>query len=162
MEYALTLKFNPGVDDYGHLVDLYRHSLTYLRDKYKATYSYLVEEYDSKGKLHLHGFITLPKKVRYCEIRMPTFSLLLKTITSKTGWMNYCNGQKGYKIKDKKKIKKADNKHWEETGPFGPGFYRQFENKPYDHEVVAQLLEREQQKEWATLVAQWKDFSPSQ
>lgn len=159
MEYALTLKFNPIIEDYGQLVDLYRHSLTYLRDKYKATYSYLVEEFDSKGKLHLHGFITLPKKVRYCEIRMPCFSLLLKTITSKTGWMNYCNGSKGL---DKKKKKKADNKHWQAEGPFGPGFYRQFENKPYDHEIVAALLEVEQKKEWATLVAQWKDFSPSQ
>lgn len=46
-------------------------------------------EFDSKGLLHVHGVIDLPKKALYKRLKPPGFHTLFKPITDLSGWEDY-------------------------------------------------------------------------
>lgn len=114
---AFNLKWNSDWDSHEDLRLLYSAYIHALQ-KRGLVVEYLVQEFDTKDVLHLHGKVKIPFGFKYLEMPMPGFSQKIKEITNELGWLAYCRGDKG--------PDKINNKLWDGLVPFAQGYYQDF------------------------------------
>lgn len=69
--------------------DVYIPVISHLNDC--GLVKHVVEERDSKGKLHIHGIVLLRKGFHRKRLIQKGFNCHLSEIQNDTAWINYCN-----------------------------------------------------------------------
>jgi len=82
-KYAFTIKDNRREQsDYFVLFDIWQKKGCSILCKYP--------EQDSKGRLHYHGIMTIPKGIYRKTLCPKQYHFMLKPLTDEEGWLRYC------------------------------------------------------------------------
>lgn len=80
--FAFTVKdVRTDSTDYDQFFDMLNNHKCIIECKYP--------EYDSKGKLHYHGVMQIPKSVRRTKLVIKGLSIRLDEVYNMEGWLNY-------------------------------------------------------------------------